>query len=57
MPLDSEKVDGEAFMITNDSPVYFWDFPRMLWKAAGLEQGTEGVWVITKDVGIPLAGL
>lgn len=56
-PLDHEKVDGEAFIITNDSPIYFWDFPRMLWKIAGSEKGTEGVWVITKDVGIPLATL
>lgn len=24
-PLDSERVDGEAFIITNDAPVYFWD--------------------------------
>lgn len=54
-PLDHEKVDGEAFFITNDSPIYFWDWPRMLWKIAGAKQGTEGVWVITKDIGIPLA--
>jgi sterol-4alpha-carboxylate 3-dehydrogenase (decarboxylating) len=56
-PLDHEKVDGEAFIITNDSPLYFWDFPRMLWKAAGSDKGIEGVWTITKDVGIPLATL
>lgn len=27
----------------------------MLWKAAGAQQGTEGVWVIKKDVGIVVA--
>lgn len=54
-PLNHEKVDGEAFIVTNDSPVYFWDFPRQLWALAGHKKGTEGVWVITKDVGIPLA--
>ena len=27
-PLDYEKVDGEAFFVTNDEPVYFWDFAR-----------------------------
>ncbi len=54
-PLDHEKVDGEAFIVTNDSPVYFWDFPRQLWALAGHEAGTEGVWTITKGVGIPLA--
>jgi sterol-4alpha-carboxylate 3-dehydrogenase (decarboxylating) len=54
---DQEKVDGEAFMITNDAPVYFWDFPRQLWKIAGNTKGTEGNWIITKDVGIPMAAL
>lgn len=54
-PLDTEKVDGEAFIVTNDAPVYFWDFPRQLWALAGHKKGTEGVWVITKEVGIPLA--
>ncbi|EER28742.1 erg26, C-3 sterol dehydrogenase [Coccidioides posadasii str. Silveira] len=30
-PLDYERVDGEAFNITNDSPVYFWDMARTIW--------------------------
>ncbi|EEP76539.1 conserved hypothetical protein [Uncinocarpus reesii 1704] len=30
-PLDYERVDGEAFTITNDSPVYFWDMARSIW--------------------------
>lgn len=51
-PLEHEKVDGEAFFITNDSPVYFWDFARAMWKAAGNEKGTEHVWQIGKDVGM-----
>ena len=29
-PLDHERVDGEAFNITNDSPVYFWDMSRAI---------------------------
>ncbi|PHH59158.1 hypothetical protein CDD82_2536 [Ophiocordyceps australis] len=33
-PLDHEKVDGEVFFITNDSPCYFWDFARAVWHAA-----------------------
>ena len=56
-PLDHEKVDGEAFIITNDQPVYFWDFMRAVWKAAGNEKGTEHVWVIGKDIGLVLATL
>ena len=55
-PLDHEKVDGEAFFITNDSPVYFWDFARMVWKACGSTLGTEHVWVIGKDLGLTLGG-
>lgn len=26
------RVDGEAFIITNASPVYFWDFARAVWQ-------------------------
>lgn len=29
------KVDGEAFFITDDNPVPFWDFQRKIWAAAG----------------------
>jgi sterol-4alpha-carboxylate 3-dehydrogenase (decarboxylating) len=54
-PLDHEKVDGEAFIITNDSPIYFWDFPRHLWALAGHKEGTEKNWVITREIGLPLA--
>lgn len=28
-----ESPDGEAFQITNDSPTYFWDFPRAIWQS------------------------
>jgi sterol-4alpha-carboxylate 3-dehydrogenase (decarboxylating) len=56
-PLDHEKVDGEAFIITNDQPVYFWDFMRAVWKAAGNDKGTDHVWVIGHDIGLVLATL
>jgi nucleoside-diphosphate-sugar epimerase len=35
MPLDTERVDGEAFFIGNGTPVYFWDFTRAVWIARG----------------------
>lgn len=57
IPLDHERVDGEAFLITNCSPVLFWDFVRAVWKAAGSTKGTEHVWVIGKDFGLGLAGV
>jgi sterol-4alpha-carboxylate 3-dehydrogenase (decarboxylating) len=55
-PLDHEKVDGEAFFVTNGSPVYFWDFARMVWKAAGSTKGTEHVWEIGNHLGLAIGG-
>lgn len=54
-PLDYERVDGEAFFITNDSPLYFWDFARMVWSAAGDKTEPSQVWVIGRDLGLMLA--
>lgn len=34
-PLDHERVDGEAFNITNDSPIYFWDMTRAICALTG----------------------
>ncbi|KFA64430.1 hypothetical protein S40285_01022 [Stachybotrys chlorohalonatus IBT 40285] len=50
-PLDHEKVDGEAFMITNDSPVYFWDFARAVWHAAGYEGNGKPSFTMSKEFG------
>ncbi|KAK3934793.1 3-beta hydroxysteroid dehydrogenase/isomerase family-domain-containing protein [Diplogelasinospora grovesii] len=57
VPLDHERVDGEAFLITNDSPVYFWDFCRAVWNAAGSPMGAEHVWILPRDVGMVLGYL
>ncbi|RCI07899.1 hypothetical protein L249_5788 [Ophiocordyceps polyrhachis-furcata BCC 54312] len=51
-PLHHEKVDGEVFFITNDSPCYFWDFARAVWREAGHDRGTDGVWVLPRGVGV-----
>jgi sterol-4alpha-carboxylate 3-dehydrogenase (decarboxylating) len=56
-PLDHEKIDGEAFFITNDQPVYFWDYARAIWKAAGSTKGTEHVWHISYDVGMAIGAI
>ncbi|OAA64862.1 C-3 sterol dehydrogenase/C-4 decarboxylase family protein [Cordyceps fumosorosea ARSEF 2679] len=53
-PLDHERVDGETFFVTNDEPVYFWDFARSVWRAAGNPDGTEGVWRIPRDLSLLL---
>ncbi|SPQ19420.1 eb75a855-c120-4f0a-aa2b-d465e4d54e25 [Thermothielavioides terrestris] len=57
VPLDHERVDGEAFFITNDSPVYFWDYARAIWAAAGCPHGTEHVRVLPRSVGLLLGAL
>lgn len=54
---EQQRVDGEVFFITNDEPVYFWDFARAIWKAAGSDKGTEHVWVIGTDVGLALGAV
>ena len=56
-PLDHEKVDGEAFLITNDSPVYFFDFARAVWSAAGDKTEIKQVWWLSKDIGLLIASL
>lgn len=56
-PLDNEKVDGEAFFITNDTPVYFFDFARTVWAAAGDKTEVSKVWALSKDIGLLIASL
>lgn len=56
-PPDHERVDGEAFIITNGSPVYFWDFARLVWMAAGDQTELSQVWAIGKGLGLQLVSL
>lgn len=56
-PLDHEKVDGEIFIITNDSPIYFWDLMRAIWREAGSQKGTDHVWILSRDMGLLLGFL
>jgi sterol-4alpha-carboxylate 3-dehydrogenase (decarboxylating) len=44
VPLDTERVDGEVFFITNGQPVYFWDFARAVWHEAGDRLPLRSVW-------------
>ncbi|KAI1322189.1 C-3 sterol dehydrogenase/C-4-like protein [Xylariaceae sp. FL0255] len=56
-PLDHEKIDGEAFMISNGTPVYFWDMMRSIWSAAGSQRGPNSAWVMSRDLGLVLGFL
>ena len=52
-----EHVDGEAFLITNDEPVRFWDFARALGAAAGYPTPPQNVRVIPKWLGLIIVAL
>ena len=49
---EGQRVDGEAFLITNDEPVSFWEFARALGAAAGYPTPVENIRVIPKQVGL-----
>ncbi|EXJ88725.1 hypothetical protein A1O1_05657 [Capronia coronata CBS 617.96] len=44
--LDHERVDGEAFNVTNDQPAYFWDSSRYLYSRYGRDINTDKIWVL-----------
>ena len=50
VPLDTERVDGEAFFITNGQPVYFWDFARAVWHEGGDTLPLSSVWKLSRDL-------
>lgn len=50
--LHPDKVGGEAFLITDDAPLPFWDFARKVWAAAGSEPPRSKTWVIPIRVAI-----
>jgi len=56
-PLDHERVDGEAFLITNDCPVYFFDFARRCWAEMGDNTAPKSAWTLSKDVALLIASL
>ena len=49
-PLDHERIDGEAFIVTNDEPAYFWDTSRYAWACYGRVVDTSQVWRLGKDL-------
>jgi len=57
VPLDYEKVDGEAFFITNGQPVYFWDFARAVWHEAGDTLPLSKVWHLSYDFAMTVGAI
>jgi sterol-4alpha-carboxylate 3-dehydrogenase (decarboxylating) len=56
-PLDHERVDGEAFNITNDSPVYFWDMARAIWALTGRVVEPHQVWALAEGMLTVVGGI
>lgn len=54
-PAAEERVDGEAFFITNDQPRLFWNYAREIWSAAGDKIDLKDVWVLPKNLALTLA--
>ena len=52
-----ERVDGEAFIATNDDPYHFWDYARAVWAAAGDTSKPDDAWVIPESVALTVACL
>ena len=56
-PLDLERVDGEAFNITNDSPIYFWDATRAMWALIDRVVEPHEVWALPEGLLGTIGGL
>ena len=56
-PPDHERVEGEAFVVTNDQPMPFWSFVHLIWRAAGWTGSPGDAWVIPRLPGLILGAL
>ncbi len=50
--LDIERVDGEAFNVTNSEPACFWDLARFLWSRYGVEVDAQRAWVLPEALAV-----
>lgn len=49
--LDHERVDGEVFIVTNDSPCYFWEIARFVFSRMGRDLGEpDQLWVLPEGL-------
>ncbi|KAF7516378.1 hypothetical protein G7054_g14182 [Neopestalotiopsis clavispora] len=55
LPDDNVRVDGEAFLVTNDEPICFWSFTRRVWRYAGDVTQPDEIWVIPRGLALLLA--
>lgn len=51
--LDFDRIDGEAFNVTNGTPAYFWDASRFLWARYGRDvRGSDKVWALPRELAV-----
>jgi len=57
--LEHERVDGEAFIATNDQPCCFWDITRFAYSRMGRDEvgGRDKVWALPEDFAALIGGL
>ncbi|KAJ9660805.1 erg26, C-3 sterol dehydrogenase [Neophaeococcomyces mojaviensis] len=56
--LEHERVDGEAFIVTNDAPCYFWEISRFAYSRMGKEiGGVDKVWALPEGFANVIGGL
>lgn len=55
--LDTEKVDGEAFIVTNDEPAYFWDLSRFVYSSYGRDINNAKVRALPEGLVTIVGGL
>ncbi|KAI0102966.1 C-3 sterol dehydrogenase/C-4 decarboxylase family protein [Nemania sp. FL0031] len=51
------RVDGQAFNVTNEEPVEFWDFQRSIAASVGLPVKKEEIWVVPVWIAVATAAL
>lgn len=56
-PLDHERIDGEAFIVTNDEPAYFWDTSRYVWALYGRDVDLAKVWTLSSGLSYAVGAL
>lgn len=54
-PLDFEKVDGEAFFVTNDEPGPWYTLPHLIWRAAGWKGKDSDAFVLPNTLCVIIA--
>ncbi|KAK5092124.1 erg26, C-3 sterol dehydrogenase [Exophiala xenobiotica] len=57
--LEHERIDGEAFIVTNDQPCYFWEITRFMYSRMGREGvgARDKVWALPQDFAALIGGL